>query len=795
MAHIGNENEELLTQDENTISSGAELSTETEGKSKAASNKNKGKAADTKENRKKKQDALEGKESKHRHSESEEEKPHHPSDKPAADDTGSHSRQGGLQSGQTTVQFSSGGGMSASLTSLLGLFASSATLARTEIGSIFNTSNQASNLNIRTTFQSTTNPLGIILGDEGKVQRGTSNIFVEQRSDSVSAKLNLDIGATTIARSSNNIQDTLSSILKNISARADIGKNDLSNTHAVTVFSAGLGGFTVYLGFNAGGFFFPEGLNFAFPSKPTAFTGVITNILQSAEFATGTSYTYSINSPLNNINLSGDQSGAFGASNPGITITNIGELGKLRYQIANADYPLTAPPSGLTITGAGDIYVNTTQPMSILVTPTPVGGSPSPVPIRIDVGPATLIESPNNAFMAETLTAPNANGLPFGAVLRTVGPNMLVGYGHHFTYAIDGSGNANFSYDGNASRNFGSLPTTQELIFPGNLLFRHVGTDLETIPEAPAYGNFIGFTRPGTSGLDNVIMMPDPSLNFPVNLRLGGNVLDVYGTKYGVADGINIILPTSNGTQQQQQLQPNHTITMGGNTLVGFGTSYGDLQTLTLRALPNQNGIGTYYTVEDIPDSFALIAPLNIVFNENLLQVDKEIPSSLYPHIQTLNMPFTPNSGIGANYITQLANVHITFHNSIIQGNSASNDFYGDIQYLGDLGLKNIYNGFVTGVILSPEENDQVTITCLQKSLSIPLIVKSSRPTIPSPGAIMCIRVAIPPLILNLLIPIISPSSGICQVDLFSQDMLSSQTLYLVGIFSTSKSPQKFSDI
>ncbi|MCE3230607.1 MAG: hypothetical protein K0R52_535, partial [Alphaproteobacteria bacterium] len=615
--------------------------------------------------RRKKKDALEGKDQKkHTSSERDDKKGQEGGKEGKGEGGGGHQSSQSLQSGQTTVQFSSGGGL-ASLGSLMALFGSSAALARAAVGNALN-ANQANMLGGRSSFQEPGARQESLANQDSRNLKETATV-TGTVSEGVGAKSTFEITKITLAHDTSNTQGMFASLLKNVGTTASTADATTAPS-PVTLFNANLGGFIYVQTFNSSSFFFSPQIRFAFPnSQPTGavgsqvlspYAGEVSTILKAAGISTASTYTYEIASPLSVSNI-------LNPSSTGITVTPGGTALSVNVKTAPA-FPVTAATKGLTISASGDLYVNVDHPLSVVVNVRTSPTSPI-VPIRLNVGPGNEVTDVINGMGG---TAGIMMGSTTGSsVLRDVSSTGYTIIGNGTNLFISNSGVVKtLNPDGTLSSQF-ALPASGVYAFPENTLYRHIGTSEATVPSAATYGNFMG---------QNTINLPEAPLSY--TLQMGGNVLDVYGTKYGVGDQLTVVLPAT-GTL--------NTITLGGNTLAGFGTSYGDLQTLIVSA---QSGT-----------SAATSGVTDFVFRGNVLAVDKGIGSILYPHLQTLDLENASSSSP--------ANVQIRFEDSMIQGNQGNDTFYGDIQHLSDTSRPQSYNGFLTGVSVTTVGGQLVTTT------------------------------------------------------------------------------------
>jgi len=476
-------------------SSGEQPSTSGDGKTQPA-NKKGNTAQSSKDVRRKKDDALEGKHESHKdHAEESDESGHGHSEKGGdSENSGSHSQQQSLQSGQTTVQFSSGGGMganvSSALNSLMGLFASSASLVRAEGGSFANLSIQTTNLTLRIVGSAGSIFAGVTLGEQNK-EGGLALTIGTQTSELSTSNLNLSIASTALSHSSGSSLNTISSLLHTISTNATDSSGSQGSIPTLTTYNIPPTVYSIIPTFNVGSLFIntPD-VFFALPNSTQPYTGLINLYVNQAGLPTSTNYTYQfIPSPL---------------------------------------------PSGVTLTPSGDLTVNVTSPASFLVD---VNLGSTILPVRIDVGPGNLLTDTSTT----TPFIGNSNGAyTNGTVMRVSGNEEVIG--NVTTY---------------------NSPTS----LASNVIYRHYFTDtnndITTIKPAtnPVMGNF---------ETGNITI---PTQATPATFTLGGNVLDVFGTQYGIGQTLTINLNTTPTA-----------ITFAGNTLAGFGTYYGDYDTLNLNA-------------------------------------------------------------------------------------------------------------------------------------------------------------------------------------------------------------------
>ena len=682
MTQFENKITELLIDNEDNLFLGSDKGGE--GKPKSG----KKESVDTKAYRKKKKDAHTGKEDKETKEEGEEDDGHHTAHKAEGGEGGhDNNKEGGektkggggtqsgqgLQSGQTTVQFSSGGGvgnanMASSLGSLLGLFSSSASLARVEGGAALNLSNQSTNLTLRGAFQASNNQMASRFNEGGKI-KGNSGEVSAQVSESTGGKSKLEAEGGNATHSSNtSLQDIFSQLISTVSVQAGQGSSDQGSGSTITVSSSGgTVAVPIITTFNTGNFFFTSQTPFVFSNASSPYKGIASTYLQGAGIPTSSSYSYQLASPL----------GGSGILTSGITF-NTGVPPALSVAVSSPPHPMTAPPPGLTLTASGDLYANVTSPISVVVDI--ISGTQS-LPVRINAGPGVLVTTANSSGI---MVGNVQNGQFQHTILSDSVGYTMVGTDTNLT--INGSGSNAISTSGVPSL---GVPPTGTYAFPSNLLYRHVGTTLQTVPTQAAYGNFNN-----DAGSGNIYLPNSPSV---YNFTMGGNVLDVYGTKYGVANTLDVFLPSNSapaGGGGGGGQSNNNTLTMGGNTLAGFGTSYGDLQTLTVSAHS-----GSSSTTSGTTD---------LIFRGNNLAVDKSIDSILYPHLQTLDMQEATSTSSPPSLP---ANVNITFQDSLIQGNTGNDTFYGDIQNLSNLTSTTSYGGFLAGVTVTNLPNGQVVTT------------------------------------------------------------------------------------
>lgn len=716
MAELRNEGNASLTNLEATIS--PDEATLKEGKEDARTQLSQDASSSNKEERKKKQDALKGRENKANQENSEKkESGKNSADKAEAENSGTHSRQS-LQSGQTTVQFSSGGNvnMTGSLTSLLGLFASSASLARAESGSALTTSNQASSLTLRGPLQTANNQAGAFLNEDGKNIKTTIGITEERIAESGANKFSLNIGLNQASRNARGDQDSFGNLLKNTNLEATGNANTGEVANKVTVYSTSFP-FAYIQTFNAGAFFFNPETIFAFPNSAvtgsillpngttantfSAFSNIISSYLKAAGLSTSSTYGYQILGPLPTSDIADWRADVPLTS--GVTIKPTSTV--LTVSLENLPTSITSVTAGLSLTPQGDLFVNVAKPMSVLLD-IKIPGNSFVFPIRIDAGPGEVLTTANGnpTLLPNTMVGLTANGQLQNTVFRDTNGYTIVGNGQGLL--VNSSGAVSLMGTGATPETF-NLPLSGIYAFPSSTIYRHVGTSDSTVPQAATYGNFATYNGAGGTPVANIINLPQAPASY--TLTMGGNVLDVYGTKYGIADALTVVLPTTTGTTELTNL-PTNTLIMGGNTLAGFGMSYGDLQTLTLKASPS----GSASALTQVPSNAALVAPTHIIFNGNALYVDKPVDSTLYPHLQDLNIEVQTSPG----QLTQVANINIVFNDSIIQGNAGKNNFYSAIPNIGDLGVSTRYNGFITGVTVSTNSNGQLVTTTAPLALT-----------------------------------------------------------------------------
>ncbi|MBX9805531.1 MAG: hypothetical protein K2Y18_07250 [Alphaproteobacteria bacterium] len=701
MADIVKKDEELLTKNENLSSSEVDSTLQGDGKTRDKSKKDESNQA--KDYRRKKQDALQGKENKSvRGQENEPETGKRGGGEKGGEKGGKSGGSGpgqaqNLQTGQTTVQFSSGGGGVGNFGSLLALFASSSNLARADIGGFRIISNQLNNLNLRSDNQAAK---GSLLGDGKESQKVILGGAVEQTVENA-AKQFVAEAAGSGSHSKASVDDSLKSLLSGLSAHAATGAGDEGKSKGDSITIANLGGFTYIQSFNSNNLFFPADLVFTFTNQSTGQNGIVKSYFTAANLGTFNEYTYQVISPIIDVGKALNASGLSGftaipSSTDELAVNILRPQDGLRdtirhRRIVNPDY------QGLTLTADGDVLsFNITKPMSILVKATPVGGNASSeLVFRVNAGPGDLVTSTTGFGTLDPSGEFNS------AVFRINGSAMtgpIAGLASVIDM-IDGSGTVGF-LNGSGLHSFSILPTGDEYAysFPSNTIFRHLGTSLTTIPTSDASGQF---------GVANIVL-PEGTKTY--DLKMGGNVLDVYGNKLGVGDTLNLSLPSGNGSTSG----PHNIITLGDNTLGGFGLSVGDLKTLTLFASDVSAG--------------NTITPTDIIFRGNILYADKSVDSTFYPHIEDLNMLHKPLSPtMTTPTVGQFNNVNITFQDSIINGNLGKDTFYGDIQHLGDLndfgipaGVDTVnkpffsgrYNGFITGVNVT-DVDGHVVITTL----------------------------------------------------------------------------------
>jgi hypothetical protein len=690
MARGDTENQELLTKNENLDV--PEDQSELKGEAGAREKSGKVKSSETKGYQRKKQDALQGKGNKQSSNSEEDSQTGGRAKGGGADEKGGGKGGSGptmtqsLQSGQTTVQFSSGGG-AGNLGSLLALFASSANMTKADVGAGFNIANQSNTLNLRTALQVTNT--GSLLG-VGKEAKELVATLTDQKAEIPSPKfINLELGSNS-SHSLNSSQNVRTALFTKFNDAGALGAGDQGTVPSETTIFNLLKGSLYIQPFNSGGVFFAPAIIFTFPNTATPYAGVVTSYFNAVpNLKSADHYTYQVLSPI----LTGTVSTRAHGNNPllnfsdlqnisSFTVTSSGGLATnitrtLRF--GDTDY------SGLTLTAAGDVQANNLlYPTSILVRAFVGNSVTNSLVFRVDAGPGTLVTSGSNGIMQGTVDPLTGAFSSTGTVLRSSGNDTIIGDGANISVAVTevtagvvSPAINTITYTGpDAIRHtFGFSMDTNTYMFPSNTIFRHTGsftTDAQgnitaTLPTQPAYGNF------------DVATVQVPS---PFNLTFGGNVLDVYGTMYGSGETLNLVpLPAVPGSPISVPAIGQTTINMGENTLGGIGTFYGDVKTLNL------------LNVTDGPI---------INFLSNSESVDKSVGSTLYPHIQTLFINGAVN------------NMEIHFQNSIIQGNTRADTFYGEIPILGDLSQP-VYNGFIKGVtvnnIIDANERHLVEIT------------------------------------------------------------------------------------
>ncbi|MCE3231261.1 MAG: hypothetical protein K0R52_1189, partial [Alphaproteobacteria bacterium] len=304
--------------------------------------------------RRKKKDALDGKDQKKHTSSERDDKKGQDSGKEGKGEGGGggHQSSQSLQSGQTTVQFSSGGGL-ASLGSLMALFGSSAALARATTGNALN-ANQANTLSGRSAFQEPGNRQESLGNQDAKNLKETVSA-AGTISESASAKPAFEITKITLAHDASNTQSMFASLLKNVGATASIADATTAPS-PVTLFNTNLGGFIYVQTFNSSSFFFSPQIRFAFPNSQltgtvgnqvlSPYAGEISTILKAAGISTASTYTYEVASPLSVSNI-------LNPSSTGITVTPGGTA--LSVNVSTAPASITTATKGLTISASGDL--------------------------------------------------------------------------------------------------------------------------------------------------------------------------------------------------------------------------------------------------------------------------------------------------------------------------------------------------------------------------------------------------------------------------------------------------------
>ncbi|MBM3468506.1 MAG: hypothetical protein FJX71_03650 [Alphaproteobacteria bacterium] len=699
MVEIEEETEELLNETEKRNFTGEEIEPGEEGKVQNKSKKNK--ASQSQEVRKRKQDALDGNDPKKATGESEGkakgaaktsdankgkmegEKPKPESGDKEKSDSGEKLKGEGsgsqsLQSGQTTVQFSSGGnaGMAGSLTALLSLFGSSATLARVDVGNLLGISTQASNLNLRAALNTSTTSSLIVVSENNKVVTGINTAATDRIIEGMSPRIITDITFTKPLNNNTIIHDTTISGLRGFGPQTDIITRELPKINIII----DRGGSTFIETFNIGTFFFPLDIRFVFTTGTTPYTNMVDNYFTSAGFSPLTTYRYEVIQP--NSTISSPTTQDFG-----IQVKTLNS--PLSFEVTAA--PSSGPYFGLTLTESGDIYASTDilRPMSVLLNVTDLTGT-SNFPVRINAGPGREVAShldPNLWYAAtgDILQGDRGTDGYTGAykssVIKGSGQEIIIGNSYQPQIT---PGNIEYNRGMNAAdasllmSSFGTDLDHYE--FPSSTIFRHTGDSATTVPTAATYGNFASFFNLDFQTTTNPTLdLTNPGIITHYSLGLGGNVLDVFGTKYGVGDVFDVKIGTIGSD-----------ITMGGNTLAGFGTSYGDLQTLHLItpiADHTSNAVTTY------------------TFRSNVLWVDKSIGSELFPHLENLH--------IDKNF-TNDSSIKLVFNDSFIHGNIGNDIFYGDIYNVGDAGNDNLYNGFLEGVKVVDDGNTVTVIPTIK---------------------------------------------------------------------------------
>jgi hypothetical protein len=568
-----------------------------------ASRKNSSNKSDneTKGDVKKKRDALEGREKKESQGESRDESGGHKAPKEEGGNSGGTSKQG-LQSGQTTVQFGTGGNIS-SLGSLMSLFASSSSLARTDHGTFVNVSLQATSLTTRLISQAPTNQLGSHLDSGGKAYKEAATVNFAPPPDNTGNSFILQTGNTTSTQSGNSFQNAFSGIFKGISINA--AETHVNAAPPVLLPPVVVSGAPFIPIFNSNTIILPPEIIFAYQNGD--YSNVISQYLTDAGLVASSSYTYIFD-------------------------------------------PSTLP-EGLTLNDIGDLTVDVAAPTSALVSVLESGKEV--ITVRISAGPGSVVTDSSTQTATFVANPAGSSMSSTGVVARISGSETVVGNAVNYSPILTGL-------------------VDNSLSMPGNVIYRHVFTqtdnDISTIkvPKASVYGNF----ETGT------VTIPDGDINSPISLKLGGNVLDVYGSKengmYGV--GKSLILDYTATSAPS-------TVTLTGNILAGFGSYYGDLQTLTINDASAQNQ--------------------TINFGSNQLYVDKAVASIIFPNIENLNIT-------NAN----TTNLKISFSDNIIKGNQTSDIFYGEVVKFGDLNSATpVYNGFLKGVLVSEKDGHVVTTT------------------------------------------------------------------------------------
>ena len=699
---------ELLKNNRKISSSGKPKATRGTAQPHAPSPKRKtSKASQSQEYRRKKPDALEGKGAgKYNSQESNiKGRGRAASDKARSGGNGPQNRDV-LQ--VQSVQFSSGGGVAgggggnfaSSLTSLLGLFASSATLAKGEGGAILASSNQSTNLLLRSSFNLSSNQTSNFLSEDSKGLKTVLGITTDQNADaSTGLKFNNDIGTTQAAYRLENLQDPFTTLLRNIGTQATDTAADQSSTTPLTLIQTI--GFSYYQELiNGNTTYFNNSVRFTFPNTDVPYSSIISSYFTNLGEPTASQYTYQVVSPAYL-----PQTATYAE---GITVNSASSADPLSVNVtipnftpASTTTGFTTTATGLTLDAQGNVYANVSAPLSVLlnVTETTSTGTLLTLPVRIDAGPGDAISSEGTGLVIGDKSASNAL---VSSVITSDYSNTIVGNAYNLNFMNIGTGAALLNYQ-SLFTNYGNIPqyllnleggganfltsftptVSSTYTIPGNVIFDHSLTGTNSTPANVAYGNFM------TGSIDD--SFENPFVPLPYNIQMGGNVLDVFGTKYGTGQSLSVTLQGSSLTSYTND------VSLGGNTLAGFGTAYGDLQDLTIQP-----------TVQTSVPPFATSMPAtDITFNSNLLYVDKSVGSTLYPYIQNLDLLNTTANGT----VASPTNITLVFNDSVIHGNNGNDTFYGDIQNLGDLGNSDLYNGFITGVTENSNNPLDVTIT------------------------------------------------------------------------------------
>ena len=410
----------------NEGNSPAEHQAGTGGSKPRGNNANRG-VEESKEDARKRRDALEGKDKKEARGESEKGS----TKGPASKEDGAHSTssKSGLQSAQTTVQFSTGGNV-ASLGSLMGLLASSSSLARSEHGGFVNVSQQSTNLSSRLLPQSPTNQTVNLLEGGGKVQRENTSVNLAPPPELNGNNFVLQTSGSALVQGVNSLQEAFSGLFKGIRINAAEIQGDAAPPILLPPLI--VAGSTFVPVFNSNTIFLPPEIIFAFTNSPTPYSDVISRYLTDAGLEASASYTYVFD-------------------------------------------PSTLP-EGLTLDATGNLTVNNvTAPTSALVVVKANGTEV--ITVRISAGPGVLVQ--DSPAQTDTFVANPVGTSMFstGTVTRISGEETVVGNAINYTPTSTDWVDNSLSLPGN-------------VIF--RHVFEQIDNDISTIkvPKASIYGNF-----------------------------------------------------------------------------------------------------------------------------------------------------------------------------------------------------------------------------------------------------------------------------------------------------------------